>query len=113
VSGTSKPIGRWRSRKEAVLTLHDTGLSAAEITREPGISANTVRRSLQQAGRSTRANLRVPQAHGLKLTPGLTAALAPIARKRSEPAHVLAWRILDAAVTGDLIDAILDDGGER
>ena len=103
----SKPCCGYPSVAAAVRGLLSEGHSVAQIAQMTGRSTHYVYASASRAG------VPVGRAIGAKYGPLIDAVslLQDHAEKRQMRPHMLAKRILIAAVEGDLIDAILDDGG--
>ena len=103
------PTLGYPSRREAVMALTAQGLSQADIAARIGIrpSPVAVHCHYLRRGRGDRGH---PKFAHLRIERDALAALASHAAARGVTVDVLARRILQAVVDGNLADAVLDDG---
>lgn len=106
--GAAKPALGYPSRTAAVLALRAERQTTDAIARQLGIEPKTVV-ALERSAERCRAL--VAEGNRTILFPAeLLAALALHAAKRGMRANALARRLVEMAIEGDLVDAILDDG---
>lgn len=109
--GTSQPILGYRSKTEAVFALRRQNLSTRQIALKLGIEPKNVTALEGSAFRSERA-----EKHGIithSVFPlEVRQALRPHAMKRATTVDRLIGDLVAAIAEGNLVDAVLDDGGE-
>ncbi len=112
--GAAKRTLGFASRTEAVLSLRADGLSTRQIADRIGISDSTVTALEHSAGRAKVRPRRPAEVNGrtILFPRDILDRLAPHAAKRCIHSNSLARMIVEIAVDEDLIDSILDDGGE-
>lgn len=110
--GTSQPVMGYRSKTEAVFALRRQNLTTRQIAERLGITPNNVTALEGSATRSERAekhsvltDTRFPQQ--------VRTLLRPHALRRAVSVDRLIGDIVAAVAEGDLVDAVLDDGGEE
>ncbi|HEV7345751.1 MAG TPA: LuxR C-terminal-related transcriptional regulator [Devosia sp.] len=106
-----KPTLGFATRTEAVLALRAAGRTTRQIADQLGIEPKTVSALEVSAVRAIK-RLRDPSALDgrLALLPAdILSQMRRAASKRGMAPHELAVRIVRVVVTGDLIDAVLDD----
>lgn len=108
------PTLGYPTRTAACAALEAEGLTSAQIGARIGIPATDVSALLcYSRGRSPDASIADEAGKPVRMPAGLLRRLQPAARKRGVSNETLAWMIVDAVVEDGLIDAVLDDGGER
>lgn len=96
-------------RSEAVMALIEQGLSQAEIATRIGIKPSTVAVHCHYLRRG-RGDRGYPKFARIRIERDALAPLASHAAARGVTVDILARRILQAVVDGNLVDAVLDDG---
>jgi hypothetical protein len=99
------PALGYRSRTEAALALSKQGLSDPQIADKLGIS----RKNLGALLASAAAGARKPVGRTLTLSEATIERLRGHAVRRGVPPVELARRIVEAALDGNLVVAVLDD----
>lgn len=114
---SEKPCLGYASRTQAATALQKQGRSAHEISSMLGVSIKNVRSLLYERTRTARPNKERTVTSAAKpstildcLTFEERAILRAHAAKRDWSELRIAQAILEAAVEGDIVDAILDDG---
>jgi hypothetical protein len=113
--GAPKPCLGFSSRTEAVFALREQGLSTEAIARKIGITANQVislESSAKRCERRADRSAALMDA-ALLLPPRLIYALAPHADRRGVKPAMLAFTIIETVIAESMVDAVLDDLGER
>lgn len=112
--GAKKPTLGYASRTEAVIALRGQGFSTRHIAGRLGIGVGTVSALEHSAGRGKRTSRPAEQLGRTVVFPiDILAALGPHAAKRNMHPNSLARLIVETVVDDDMVDAVLDDGGER
>lgn len=114
--GARKPALGYPSRTDAVIALRKQGLSTAIIARRLLITASQVSALEASHARSMNKRSDAPtKDHGraVLLTADVHRLLGPHAAKRDMSVSHLARLLIETAVDDNMIDAILDDGGDK
>ena len=103
------PTLGYPSRREAVMALIAQGLDRFEIAARIGIKPSTVAVHCHylRRGRGDRGH---PKFAHVRIERDALAALASHAAERGVTVDILARRILQAVIDGNLVNAVLDDG---
>ncbi len=107
------PTLGYPTRTAACVALEAEGLTSAQIGARVGIPATTVAALLCSARRFSDARSAPDACKSVHFPIRLLQQLQPAARKRRVSRETLAWMIVERVAEDDLIDAVLDDGGEQ
>lgn len=108
------PCLGYASRTDAVMGLRKQGRTTREIAAAIGVEMKTVTALEHSAGRSKRRLRPAEEMGRTVLFPAeVLDRLHPAAAARGVHVNALARRIVEEVVDGGLVDAVLDDGGER
>jgi transcriptional regulator with XRE-family HTH domain len=108
-----KPTLGYPSRTAAVLALRSAGLSSREIADKVGISTATVTALEHSAGRPRKSRPAEEMGRTVLFPTDVLDSLGPHAAKRNMHPNALARLIVETVVDDDMVDAVLDDGGQR
>lgn len=102
-----EPCLGYPSRSAAVLALRERGLSHHQIAARTGIPVENIG-ALYHSARRSRDGVR-----SMPVQVATLKALAPAAEARGLTIAELVDRLLGAIADGQLVDAVLDDGGKN